>query len=157
VSRDLHRELRPQIRRPRAPQALRFCCRDRRSRARHHLLPAFGTPSKISISCFSAHSLAPASSSSQILRRVPTLVNRWRPRARGSARHLCRAPPRAALGVEHLDGRAPGQPAREAEYLAGVERQHGEQRPRARRRKRGPPPRGRVHDVESRRPGRVVE
>ena len=55
--------------------------------------------------------------------------------ADGSARHL-------TLAVKHLDGRAPRKPAREAEHLvelgdAGVERQHGEQHSRARRRKRG--------------------
>jgi len=71
-------------------------------------------------------------------------------------------PPRAALGVEHLDGGAPGKPPGEAHHpvvlrRAGVERQHGEQRPGARRRQLRPPPRGWVHDVERRRAGGVVE
>ena len=49
------------------------------------------------------------------------------------------------------------QTGQQARGGTGVERKHREQCPRARRRKPGPPPRGRAHDVEHRRPGRVVE
>lgn len=69
--------------------------------------------------------------------------------------------PRAALGVEHLDGRAAGEPPGEAHHpvvrgRGGVERQHGQQRLPARRRQPRPPPRRRVHDVERRRRVRCV-
>lgn len=70
--------------------------------------------------------------------------------------------PRAMLEVEHLDGGVPGKLPGEAHHPivrrgVGVERQYGDQHPSTRRWQLRPPPRGRVHDMERRRAGCVIE